>query len=472
MVNPNNITDLTASTISRQSYKQIPKKVFIETSSYTQVWENIETIKDSDTGLHGYVLQNADTDEIVISFRGTELPKTTATKVKEKYLGTPSQDARLAGAGGGAELKNGNIVYEQKDSDYSETIKDVEEDLYGIVLGDSDYTKKDYRKTPYLGTPSQDAALLTDKVKLNPKDKTLTYDTKNQFTAAEQVVEKYVKEHGPDNIVFTGHSLGGGLAQYYAVKHDSNAVTFAAADVFHLLSKEDRERALNGEFKDNIISYTYPNDVVGTFYKHSIGSVYYMKDPVETRGIGLATHGIKNFLEKDLYNKDGYFNPDYLYDEVIQGSLSIGGITKSPLELKNSGVGDFPIVIQSALMHAFSIDLKNSEEQLAFTRKALIRFLDHYFADMSEIKTMFLGAAGIGTYDKLTVADVEDAFREVVKVEDGIPMLLDLDGFEDLLVTLKDLQKDTGEIAHHMEKMAQDFERTDQILADWFGIKN
>ncbi|GIP65099.1 hypothetical protein J32TS6_36540 [Virgibacillus pantothenticus] len=118
------------------------------------------------------MLQKADTDEIVISFRGTELPKTTATKVKEKYLGTPSQDARLAGAGGGAELKNGKIVSEQKDSDYSETIKDLEEDLHGIVLGDSDYTKKDYRKTPYLGTPSQDAALLTGKAKLNPKDKT------------------------------------------------------------------------------------------------------------------------------------------------------------------------------------------------------------------------------------------------------------------------------------------------------------
>ncbi|MBU5265506.1 hypothetical protein [Virgibacillus proomii] len=39
-----------------------------------------------------------------------------------------------------------------------------------------------------------------------------------------------------------------------------NAVTFAAADVFDLLSKEDQERALNGEFKDNIISYTYPDE--------------------------------------------------------------------------------------------------------------------------------------------------------------------------------------------------------------------
>ncbi|SHH98912.1 hypothetical protein, partial [Virgibacillus chiguensis] len=99
-------------------------------------------------------------------------------------------------------------------------------------------------------------------------------------------------------------------------------------------------------------------------------------------------------------------------------------------------------------------------------------FLDYYFADMSEIKNTFIGTAGIGAYDKLTIADVEDAFHEVVKMEDGIPMLLDLDEFEDLLATLKDLQKDTGEIAHHMEKMARDFERIDQILAQWFGIKN
>ncbi|WP_077302443.1 lipase family protein [Virgibacillus pantothenticus] len=119
-----------------------------------------------------------------------------------------------------------------------------------MILGDSDYTKREYGKTPYLGTPSQDAALTTGKAKLNSKGKTLTYTNKNQFTEAAPIVGKYVKKHGANNIVFTGHSLGGGLAQCFAVKHDSNAITFASADVFDLLSKEDQERALNGEFKD------------------------------------------------------------------------------------------------------------------------------------------------------------------------------------------------------------------------------
>ncbi|WP_198434094.1 alpha/beta fold hydrolase, partial [Virgibacillus salexigens] len=91
----------------------------------------------------------------------------------------------------------------------------------------------------------------------------------NQFTEADHVVNKYVQKYGANNITFVGHSLGGGLAQYYAVEYDSNAITFAAADVFDLLSEENQKRALSGEFKDNVISYTYPDDAVGTFYKDS-----------------------------------------------------------------------------------------------------------------------------------------------------------------------------------------------------------
>jgi hypothetical protein len=68
--------------------------------------------------------------------------------------------------------------------------------------------------TYFIGTPSQEAALTTRKEKLNSKDKTLTYTSKNQFTEAEQVVEKHVKKHVANNMVFTGHSPGGGLAQY------------------------------------------------------------------------------------------------------------------------------------------------------------------------------------------------------------------------------------------------------------------
>ncbi|MGX4668246.1 lipase family protein [Cerasibacillus sp. JNUCC 74] len=413
------VSDIEVAEISRQSYENGFKKIPVEFRQKTTFWKNIETIKSPDTGLDGYVLQNPDTNAIVISFRGTE------------------------------------------------SSKDIEEDIQGIILGDSDYTKKEYGKTPYLGTPSQDAALTTGKAKLNSKDKTLTYTNKNQFTEAAPIVEKYVKKHGANNIVFTGHSLGGGLAQYFAVKHDSNAVTFAAADVFDLLSKEDQKRALNGEFKDNIISYTYPNDIVGTFYNQSIGSVYYVGNPADKNGKTLKTHGIKNYLSEGMFNEEGYLLPHLLYGEKIRGQL-----LSSPLELKNSGVHDFHVRIQTELMHQLAMEMQESEELVATTRRALTRLLDDHIATMKELKNTYRNMVGSGKYDKLNTAHVDEIFRELVDVEsDGTPLLIDINEFEHLLEKLRKSQNDTGEIAYNMEKMSKDFKHMDQILAQWLQIR-
>ncbi|WP_170875270.1 lipase family protein [Virgibacillus pantothenticus] len=413
MLRSKTITDKSAAIISRLSYKDNLSRFSVN----KRVWNTIETIKSSDTGLDGYVLKNSGTNEIVISFRGTE------------------------------------------------SSKDVEEDINGIILGDSDYTKKEYGKTPYLGTPSQDAALTTGKAKLNSKDKTLTYTNKNQFTEAAPIVEKYVKKHGANNIVFTGHSLGGGLAQYFAVKHDSNAVTFASADVFDLLSKEDKERALNGEFKDNIISYTYPDDFVGTFYEHSVGSVYYVGDPAENNGKTLKTHRIKNYISEDMYNKEGYFLPHLLYGEKIKGQLQ-----SSPLELKNNGVHDFHIRIQTELMYQLAMEMEESEELIAATRAALIRLLDDHLDSMKQLRNTYRNRVGSGKYDKLNTAHVDEIFRELVDVESD-DLLIDINEFEHLLEKLRKSQHDTGEIAYNMKKMSKDFKQMDQILAQWLQIR-
>ncbi|API90769.1 MULTISPECIES: lipase family protein [unclassified Virgibacillus] len=415
------ISDYEFAEISRQNYKDHSNYILVNIKKQEIKWEISETIKNPDTGLDGYVLQNPATNEIVISFRGTE----------------------------------------------PDSLKDYEEDLHGIILGDSDYTKKEYGKTPYLATPSQDAALTTGRAKLNSKDKTLTYTNKNQFTEAAPIVEKYVKKHGANNIVFTGHSLGGGLAQYFAVKHDSNAVTFASADVFDLLSKEDQKRALNGEFKDNIISYTYPDDFVGTFYEHSVGSVYYVGDPAENKGKTLKTHRIKNYVSEDMYNKEGYFLPHLLYGENIWGQL-----LSSPLELKNSGVHDFHIRIQTELMHQLAMEMEESEELITSTKIALTRLLDDHLATMKELRNTYRNRVGSGKYDKLNTAHVDEIFRELVDVEsDGTPLLIDINEFEHLLEKLRKSQHDTGEIAYNMEKMSKDFKQMDQILAQWLQIR-
>lgn len=453
-----NISDHEASIISAQTYKDNIESVNIQVGEGI-TWNKIDDIIDEDTGLRGYVLENPETEEIVISFRGTEMPKTV--EVEQEYVGSPSQDARLSGAGGGAEIRDGKIGYETK-TGYDEFFKDVKEDINGIIFGDSNYTKKEYGKTKYTGSPAQDAAIASGKAQFNPSDGTISYLNENQFTEADEVVSKYVEKHGPDQITFVGHSLGGGLAEFYAVKYDSHAITFAAADVFDLLSEEDQQRALNGEYKDNIISYTYPDDLVGTYYEHSIGSQYYMEDPAQG-GKGLDNHGIVNFTDQSLYNDDGYFLASVLYDEMIQGQL-----TMSPLALKNQGVHDFHIRIQSALMKGYASDIENSGDRIDSTRRALSTFLDDYVSKMNEIKNRYMRVAGSGNYDQLQASHVEEIFRELTSVHpDGSPQLVDLEKVEDLLDFLGSSSQDTREIAHHMKKMGNNFEEADQLLAQW-----
>ncbi|MFC0015613.1 MULTISPECIES: alpha/beta fold hydrolase [Allobacillus] len=450
------ISDHEASVISAQTYRDNIDYVKIRVGDGI-TWNKIDDIIDEDTGLRGYVLQNPETEDIVISFRGTETPK--SVEVEQKYVGSPSQDARLAG--GSAKLKDGNIVYETK-TGYDELAKDIKEDINGIILGNSNYTKKEYGKTKVNGSPAQNAALASGRAKINANDGTISYLNKNQFTEADEVVNKYVEQHGADQITFVGHSLGGGLAEFYAVKYDSHAVTFAAADVFDILPKEDQERAMAGEYKDNIISYTYPDDLVGTYYEHSIGSQYYMDDPSQG-GKGLDSHGIVNFTDQSLYTEDGYFLASVLYDEMIQSQ-----VTLSPLALKNQGVHDFHIQIQSELMKSFANDVENSVEKIDSARKLLAMFLDNYVSNMNEVKNRYMGVTGIGNYDQLNASHVEEIFRELTAIHsNGSPKLVDTEKVEDLIEKLGNSSQDTGEIAHHMKKMGDNFEESDRLLAQW-----
>src|SRR5699024_4492044 len=161
---------------------------------------------------------------------------------------------------------------------------------------------------------------------------------KNQFTEADPVVNKYIEAHGAENITFVGHSLGGALAEYFAVKYDSHAVFFAAPDIHNLLTKEQRQMVADGDFKDNIISYAYPDDLVSWYANHSMGFTYCLAHPWEASFVKwLDNQGIKRYTGKDLIDDDGYFIPDFLFDETLFGHPE-----KSTLTLKNSGmkVGD------------------------------------------------------------------------------------------------------------------------------------
>ena len=157
------LTDQGASKIASETYVRNAENVRIELPDGEKVTYNvIETIEDKSTGLHGYVLENEITNEIVISFEGTQ-------------------------------IKNGFI----------QSVNDIQEDINGIVLGDSNYTEVEGKAVTYRGTPSQDALLASGQAKI--EDGKFIRVNKNQFTEADPVVNKYIEAHGAENITFVGH---------------------------------------------------------------------------------------------------------------------------------------------------------------------------------------------------------------------------------------------------------------------------
>ncbi|WP_159458317.1 Mbeg1-like protein [Listeria sp. ILCC792] len=85
----------------------------------------------------------------------------------------------------------------------------------------------------------------------------------DQFKSYESFVNQFLKDYQVDDYSFTGHSLGGALAQYEAVKHTKNAVTFAAARAYNKLTPEEQAKAKEGKYWNLIKDYRHSDDIVG-----------------------------------------------------------------------------------------------------------------------------------------------------------------------------------------------------------------
>lgn len=420
-INDVKLPDHGTADIAKQTYERNKKNMRLSTGNVKITYKVIEPIEDPDTGLHGYVLQNEKNDnDIVISFEGT-----------------------------------------QKDEGIDQLLKDGKEDIHAIVTGDSNYTKENKKTEKFIGSPAQSNALTTGKAEV--KDGKFIKTNKNQFTVADPIVTKHVKKHGAENITFVGHSLGGALSEYFAIKHDSHAITFAAPDIYNILTDQQKQKVNNGDFQDNIISYTYPGDIVSSYNHHEIGSTYYLSEPNESNLInGTRNHSLKNYTKKSLFDKDGYFIPRLLYTHGL-----VGHPETSPLQLKNNGVGNFNILIKTSIMKRYAQEVEGNADLIERTEKALKGFLDYYEDSMKEMKNKYINQAGSGEYNLLNTSDVDNLFSNLGKTENGIPYIFNKVHYEEILHNFSKLRKDTEEIAFHMDKMGKDFDKTDNLLAEW-----
>lgn len=104
-----------------------------------------------------------------------------------------------------------------------------------------------------------------------------------------------IKSAFPDcEIEFTGHSLGGAIAQLMGAKYGNKTVTFNAPGMLELL---DQIGCSSSQTYNNITNYTVLNDYVGN-YKAHVGYTYYMQPlPIEKETLFDTHMGIFNYDE-------------------------------------------------------------------------------------------------------------------------------------------------------------------------------
>ncbi|MCG7379234.1 hypothetical protein MH215_19735 [Paenibacillus sp. ACRSA] len=155
----------------------------------------------------------------------------------------------------------------------------------------------------------------------------------NQMYEAEDYAKDMQNKHKDLNFSLTGHSLGGGNAQYAAAYTGLQAVTFSAPSVISSLTPEMKRKAEEGGFDGQVTNYAHPGDFVasGFFdgYDRHVGSTYYIDSNYKGMNKGSLfgfgdikekvdnTFGGENYHELDRYKFDGngYIAND-LYDPV------------------------------------------------------------------------------------------------------------------------------------------------------------
>ena len=118
----------------------------------------------------------------------------------------------------------------------------------------------------------------------------------DDFLKAEYFYKQLVNssKYGECEIEFTGHSLGGAIAQLMGAKYGNKTVTFNAPGMYDQLEDIGCSTSIKYNY---ITNYTVLNDYIGN-YKAHVGYTYYMQPlPIEKETLFDTHMGIFNYDE-------------------------------------------------------------------------------------------------------------------------------------------------------------------------------
>ncbi|MCY8533614.1 lipase [Bacillus vallismortis] len=465
------VSDETYYILSRYAYNYNKLKESLKNNQPIIADKNIpwyvEKIKtDEDTGLDAVVLSQGEKtkdgkwvksknpENVVVSFAGTDLAK------------DPIND--------GVKADGGNIVFGS----------DPKNGAHYIVKKDAKDTSKTHGK--YNGTPSQDAMLTTGDYKLIMKT--------SQIDQADQLVKEVKRKYnGTSTIVSTtGHSLGGAEAEYSAVNNDIYAVAFNSPSVVKLHTDNKQKEINDGLYDPYVRSIINPDDMVGAGYwneydRHN-GTTIYTKNPAlsqfsrEQRLSGrwsdqiaknLAyfigtvivrnpdTHGLNeaNFTFDENGNITNVNGDGLVYEKNLNVLLPAGTI---------SGGDAIKVTPKSAKKLAEKVDAM-VEDLRTMIKEAQNAYQDHD-EKVAELKTEFYGQVGHGFYDQLNAQDVTNTLEDIAQSYDKGPIFYDTQAEQSYIDSLQAAITDLEEIGGFLNKIADDFEEKDQMLANWLRL--
>ena len=331
--------------------------------------------------------------------------------------------------------KPDNIIFVSRGS---EQIKDWTTNFNQLGTNFSvDKIKENSAKVKYIKYATQGASYLMQ----NPVSATLVKgwskgvsEDNHQFIQYEKWVAKVLDEQKPADYSFTGHSLGGALAQFMAVMYKKNATTFAAARSYRILPKSYRDLVDQGYYDDLIKDYRHEFDPVGYVPLGKTIGKRYLVHSSSIRFL-LAGHMSNSFL--NIFNSSGDIK--IMYD---------------PENLRSSGK-----------------DFLNLSEKLLKTLEKVQRFEEQEgIAIMNLMKSIQQGLSG-GAYSELTDSDVSEVLQSVFPFyKGGTPSVYNSGISMEIKSDLKKTSQDMRKIGIAMNNSASKAIAEDRTEANSFKL--